>query len=284
MDRVRIAIIGAGMIGRRHLRVLLEQPGYVAAAIADPSPQAKGLAEEHGIPWFDDYERMLDEVRPDGAIVATPNQLHVAAGLACVARGVPVLVEKPIADSLPEALRLVAAGEAAGVPILVGHHRRHNPIMQEAARVLRDGGVGRITAVVAMWLSHKPDDYFDVAWRREPGGGTVLINGIHEIDGLRMLCGEIESVQAEIATGARGLPVEDTAAAVLRFANGALGTLDLGVDLARESVLSARVAERLSGHRHARRARDPLAGGVVARVGAALGRSADAKARSVHAG
>lgn len=225
MAPVRIAIIGAGMIGRRHLRVLLEEPGHVAAAIADPSPQARGLAQEHGIPWFDDYERMLDEVGPDGTVVATPNQLHVAAGLACIARQVPVLVEKPIADALGPALELVAAGEEARVPILVGHHRRHNPIMRTAARAIREGAVGRITAVVCMWLSHKPDAYFDVGWRREPGGGTVLINGIHEIDGLRMLCGEIESVHAETANGARDLPVEDTAAAVLRFASGALGTL-----------------------------------------------------------
>jgi predicted dehydrogenase len=74
------------------------------------------------------------------------------------------------------------------------------------------------------WLHRKPDDYFDVTWRRETGGGPILINAIHDIDCLRMVVGEIESVQAIASSKARDFPVEDTAAAVLRFANGALGT------------------------------------------------------------
>jgi predicted dehydrogenase len=82
-----------------------------------------------------------------------------------------------------------------------------------------------VTAVVGLWLNRKPDDYFQTAWRRESGGGPVLINAIHDIDCLRMLCGEIESVQAYAARGARGYAVEDTAAAAIRFASGALGTL-----------------------------------------------------------
>jgi predicted dehydrogenase len=78
-----------------------------------------------------------------------------------------------------------------------------------------------------MWLSRKPDDYYSVTWRREPGGGTVLINGIHDVDCLRMMCGEIDSVQAFAANGARGFAVEDAAAAAIRFASGALGTLTI---------------------------------------------------------
>jgi len=168
---------------------------------------------------------MLDEVLPDGAIVASPNQFHVAGALACIARKLPVLVEKPLADSLSGALGIVEAAEDAGVPVLVGHHRRHNPIMRKAAQVIEDGGVGKVTAVNNTWLTRKPDDYFDVAWRRQTGGGPVLINAIHEIDGLRMLCGEIESIQASTSSDRRGFPVEDTAAVVIRFESGALGTL-----------------------------------------------------------
>jgi predicted dehydrogenase len=227
MAPVCIGVIGAGLIGKRHLGVLLGDPAYQAAAIADPSPSAAALAREHGVPYFEDYERMLDEVRLDGAIVATPNQLHVVAGLACIGRRVPILVEKPIAASVAEALQLMTAADEAGVPVLTGHHRRHNPILRTAAKTVREGAIGRVTAVVCLWLSHKPDAYFDVAWRKEPGGGPVLINGIHEIDCLRMLCGEIESVQASTASRARNFPVEDTAAAVLQFKSGALGTLIL---------------------------------------------------------
>ncbi|MGH6902067.1 MAG: Gfo/Idh/MocA family protein, partial [Geminicoccaceae bacterium] len=214
MAPVRIGVIGAGRIGKRHLGVLLGDPAYQAAAIADPSPAAEALAREHSIPYFEHYERMLDEVRLDGAIVATPHQLHVVAGLACIERKVPILVEKPIAASVAEALELMAAADQAGVPVLTGHHRRHNPILAKAAQAIREGAIGRVTAVACLWLSHKPDAYFDVTWRKEPGGGPVLNNGVHEIDGLRMLCGDIESVQASTASGARNFPVEDTAAAV----------------------------------------------------------------------
>jgi len=222
---VRIAVIGAGQIGRRHLDVILPDPDYAAAAIADPAPAAADFARQRGIPYFADAEAMLDEVRPDGAIVASPNQFHVAGGLACIARKVPVLIEKPLADTLADAIALVAAAEAAGVPVLVGHHRRHNPIMRKAAAVIRGGELGQVAAVTCTWLSRKHDGYFDIAWRREPGGGTALINGIHEIDCLRMLCGEIDSIQAFVGHGVRNFPVEDTAAAAIRFADGALGTI-----------------------------------------------------------
>jgi predicted dehydrogenase len=109
--------------------------------------------------------------------------------------------------------------------LLVGHHRRHNPILEKAREIVQGGGIGRLTAVAALWLLQKPADYFDVAWRREPGGGPLLINAIHDIDDLRFVCGEIDEVRALVSNSARNFPVEDTAAIAIRFANGALGTL-----------------------------------------------------------
>jgi predicted dehydrogenase len=225
MAPVRIALIGAGGIGKRHLEAMKGNPDYVVAAIADPSPAAALLAKEAGYPYFDDFKRALDETKPDGAIVATPNQQHVVVGLACVARGIPVLVEKPIADSVAQANELVSAGAKAGVPILTGHHRRHAPILRRAAQAIGDGAVGRVTAVSAVWLCRKSDDYYTLGWRKEPGGGPVLINSIHDVDCLRMLCGDIDTVQAMTANGARNFVVEDTAGAVLHFKSGAIGTL-----------------------------------------------------------
>lgn len=225
MAPLRIGVIGAGLIGRRHLTVLLSDEAYAVGGIADPVPAAANLARQHDLPYYADYRRMLVDASVDGVIVATPNQLHVPVALAAIERKLPVLVEKPIADSVSAALELVEAAERAQVPVLVGHHRRHNPIMRKAAELIAAGGIGAVTAVTAIWLSRKPDDYFKVAWRREAGGGPVLINAIHDIDCLRMLCGEIESVQAATSGRARGFAVEDTAAAVLRFESGALGTL-----------------------------------------------------------
>lgn len=171
MSPLSIAIVGGGHIGKRHLKVLVADSAYRTAAIADPSPAAAALAKEHGVPYFTDYERMLDEARPDGVIIAVPNALHVAVGLACIEHKIPALVEKPLADSLVEARQLVHAAKEANVALLTGHHRRHNPIMAVAAKAIQSGAVGKVTAVNAMWLSHKPADYFDIAWRREPGEG-----------------------------------------------------------------------------------------------------------------
>ena len=81
--------------------------------------------------------------------------------------------------------------------------------------------------VAAINLRRKPEAYFNAAWRREPGGGPMLINGIHDIDCLRALCGEIESLMAFTANRTRGFAVEDTAAVTMRFDNGAIGNLTL---------------------------------------------------------
>jgi len=187
----------------------------------------QALASEHGVPWFADHGAMAAAIKPDGAIVATPNALHVGTGIDLAARGIALLVEKPIAETVAAAETLVAAAARARVPLLVGHHRRYNPIMETARALVRGGAIGRLTAITALSLFQKPDGYFDVAWRREAGGGPVLINLIHNIDDMRFIAGEIASVQALTSRAVRGFPVEDTAAVVLGFVDGALGTATL---------------------------------------------------------
>ena len=226
MAPTRIAVIGAGLIGRTHIQVLRSgNPDYTLAGVVDPAPAAAEEARKLGYDIYKTVDEMLDRAKPDGAIVAVPNQMHVAVGLACVARKVPIIIEKPIADDVTSALDLVEAAEKAGVPTMVGHHRRHNPIMRKAAEIITGGGIGRVVAVNGLWLSHKPDPYFNITWRKEPGGGPVLINAIHDIDCLRMLCGDVETVNAATGNSVRKFDVEDTAAAVLQFKSGALGTL-----------------------------------------------------------
>lgn len=225
---VRLAVIGAGAIGRRHVALMLEEPLCAVAAIADPAPAAEAFARERGLPYFRDAAGMLDATRPEGAIIATPNALHVPAGLACAQRAIPMLVEKPIADTLEGADTLVRAAARAGVALLVGHHRRHNPIIETARDLVQEGRLGRLAAVAALCAVLKPDGYFaEGPWRREPGGGPVLINLIHDIDSLRFICGEIAEVRALTANAVRGFGVEDAAAVALRFTGGALGTVTL---------------------------------------------------------
>lgn len=222
---VRLAVMGAGLIGRRHAEHVAREA--VLAAIIDPSPAARAVAEAHDAPWFATLDDLLAVDRPDGVIVATPNQLHVENGLACVAAGLPALVEKPIADNVDDAEHLVAAAEAAGVPLLVGHHRRHNPLIAHARDMIASGELGTVLAVQATCWFSKPDAYFEPEWRRSPGAGPVLVNLIHDIDLLRFLCGEVESVRALDSNAVRGHAVEETAAILLRFAGGALGTVSV---------------------------------------------------------
>lgn len=227
-EKVRIAVTGAGLIGRRHAELIRESDSCELWAIVDPSPAAADFARKVGVPVHPTLADLFaagDARRPDGVIVATPNQLHVQNGLECVEHGVPVLVEKPIADSVTEAARLAEAAEASAVPLLVGHHRRHSPILAKAREIVNDGTLGQIVAVQGSALFYKPDHYFDEGpWRREIGGGPILINMIHEVDDLRALCGDIVAVQAFSSNATRGFPVEDTVAITLRFEGGALGT------------------------------------------------------------
>lgn len=224
MTPVRLAVIGAGAIGRKHIEVINQTHEAELVALADPSPQAQALAASLGVAWYADIHDMLDQAQPQGVINATPNTLHVPCAIACVERGIPVLVEKPVAESPARAGELVAAARQHGVPVLVGHHRRHNALTAAAKKLIDSGALGAIFAVSAHWILQKPDDYFDVAWRREPGAGPLLVNLVHDIDLLRYLLGEIDEVQAMSSNAGRGYANEDSAVVNLRFACGALGS------------------------------------------------------------
>ena len=145
--------------------------------------------------------------RPDGVILATPNRLHVEQGLECVAAGIPALIEKPVAHAYAEGLRLCEAAERAGVRLLVGHHRRHSPILHTAVEIVNSGVLGRLVARLerldeqAAHLAHlgrpeaagrggggsHPDAGRDVRGRRVEGD-RVLVDGdphvVEEVLGL----------------------------------------------------------------------------------------------------
>lgn len=222
---LRIALIGAGIMGRQHHQHLLQVPALQLCAVADPGPGAAGFAAECGVPYYSDHRRMLEAAQPQAAIIANPNNLHVATALDCLAAGVPVLLEKPVGVHLDEVRELVEVSRGSGVPVLVGHHRRHNPLIGKAREILAAGALGRLVNVTALWQLQKPDSYFEVPWRREPGAGFLLTNLIHDLDLLRYLCGEVAQVQAFTGNAVRGLVNEDSAAILLQFENGALGSL-----------------------------------------------------------
>lgn len=218
-----IAVAGAGLIGTRHLAAL-RMAGLAIHSVIDPDEEARDLATTYGVPHYTALAEALD-AGPAGVVLATPNTHHREGALACIASGVPVLVEKPIATDLADARAIVDAGESAGVAVLTGHHRRHLAIASIARERIERGALGRIVAAHSMFWISKPDSYFETPWRRSEGAGPTFMNLIHDIDLLRYLIGDVDSVQAVQSNAVRGHPIEDACAALLTFSNGAICTL-----------------------------------------------------------
>jgi predicted dehydrogenase len=225
MGEIKLAVIGAGLIGKRHAEHVAAEPRASLSAVVDPTEAGRAVAADLGAPWYASFAEMLAAGRPDGVIIATPNQLHVRNGLEAVEARIPAIVEKPLADDVAAGERLVLAAEAAGVPLLTGHHRRYNPMIRKAKEIVESGRLGTVLALHGHFWLMKPDDYFEPDWRRRKGAGPVLLNLIHDVDLFRYLCGEVTSVQAQISNAVRGHEVEETATILLRFASGALGTV-----------------------------------------------------------
>jgi predicted dehydrogenase len=227
-NKPRIAIAGAGLIGLAHMDVIQKSSQCELSAIVDPSAAAQAVAAKAGVALYKSIGELLSKDKPDGILLATPNALHVPQALQCMEAGLPVLLEKPIATTVKEALTLVERVEQTGAAVLIGHHRAHSPIMAKARQVVESGQLGRLVAVMGSATFVKPDHYYeDAPWRKELGGGPILINMIHEVHNLRMLCGDIVAVQAFKSNATRGFAVEDTVAINLRFASGVLGTFML---------------------------------------------------------
>src|SRR5438477_3437940 len=241
MRKLEIAVAGAGLIGRRHIELILSSTECQLSAIVDPAPGAAAIAASTNVPLYPTLSEMFAAHRPDGVVLATPNHLHVDHALECIRAGVGALVEKPVAHTLEAGRRLCDIAERTRARILVGHHRVHSTVLATASEIVGQGTLGRLVAVVGSAMFYKPDDYFDEAWRRQAGGGPILINMIHEIGNLRALCGDIVAVQALASNATRRFAVEDTVAITFRFANDALGTFMLS-----DTAASARSWEQTS--------------------------------------
>lgn len=225
-NKCRIAVIGAGVIGQKHATLITASPVAELVGICDVDGGRASVAAQFQVPFYQTVAELLVAVKPAGVIIATPNHLHADVAELCAAHGVHLLVEKPIADSLADAERINRAAQRAGVQVLVGHHRRHNPLIAQVRALIQAGALGKLIGVSVLWTICKPDEYFDVTWRTQrPNGGPALINLIHEIDSLRFICGEITQVYAQSSSAVRGFAVEDTLTATLTFANGAFGSI-----------------------------------------------------------
>ena len=224
MTPVRLAIVGGGVIGRRHAGAIAEVPAAELVAIADPETTGQVLADDLGVPHHGDVRSLFANERLDGVIVSTPTEHHCLPTLAALEAGCHVLVEKPIMATVEEAQQVVKKVAEGDRHVLVGHHRRYYSLVHEARDIVQSGKLGRLVAVTGQWNTRKHDDYYAPEWREKWEAGPVMTNLIHEIDTLRYICGEVESISAEVSHDVMGFEKEDAAAIILRFRNGALAT------------------------------------------------------------
>ena len=224
--RVRLAVIGLGMIGKVHVQFasLLDECELVAVCDADRSKEK--LTQGLKTVFYTNHQEMMEREALDGVVIAVPNEAHEPVGSACAERGLHLLVEKPITTEIEAANRLVDSAAKNNVQLLVGHQRRFNPRVEAAQKMIRGGELGTLLGASVLWGLYKPAEYFvEGPWRKEKGGGPILINLIHEIDILRYLCGEIACVYADLSHKARNFPVEDTLSLSLRFESGTVASV-----------------------------------------------------------
>lgn len=211
MTPLRIAVVGAGTMGRLHCRVITEHPDAYLAAVVDPVGYP-AIVPFHE--WHPTLDSMPADV--DAVIVAVPTALHEEVALDVIRRGFPVLVEKPLAPTVDAAERIIAAAAIANVPLQVGHVERFNPAVRMLAKALEARRLGTIFQLRAQRLSPHPG--------RTMGSGVILDLATHDIDVMCSLVGDPFRVSAE-AQGT--LTREDMIAATLRFENGAIGLLEV---------------------------------------------------------
>lgn len=231
LPKLKIAILGGGLIGPRHAQSIISNPNTTLIALIDPAPHGPQLAASLNTAHYPSLSLLLSSAdRPDAALICTPNHTHVPLALELIAAGIPVLVEKPVSTTIKDGKRLIEAAQEKNVKVLVGHHRRFNPYLIAAKKEVEGGSLGKIIAVQGAWAMKKPDSYFGGLgeWRRgQSGGGTVLINLIHEIDLLQYLLGPITLVSALETIKTRGFEAEEGAAITMRFKSGVVGTFVL---------------------------------------------------------
>ncbi len=207
---LRVAAIGVGHLGRHHARILSTLPGAALVAVVDIKPdRAAEIAAACGSRPFTRFDEVLEQV--DAVTIAAPTQVHAEIARPFLERGIPVLVEKPLARSVEEADGLIAAASRTGAILAVGHTERHNPAVAEAARHLRDPRFIEVHR-----LGTFPERSLDI--------DVVFDLMIHDLDiVLSLVAGEVASIEAV------GVPVltgrVDIANARLRFDNGCIANI-----------------------------------------------------------
>jgi predicted dehydrogenase len=225
---VRIAVVGVGSLGQHHARILSALPEARLVAVVDrDGSRAEAIAARHGVPALTDHRRLPPDL--EAVTIAVPTSDHADVASDCLGRGLDVLVEKPMAATVPEAMALVALAEAAGRMLLVGHTERFNPVVRAATVRVRDARF-----IEAHRLGVFSDRSTDV--------DVVLDLMIHDLDiALTLVQSEIAAVDAVGVAALTGKT--DIANARLRFANGCVANLTAS-RISTDKVRKLRIFER----------------------------------------
>lgn len=228
---IHVGILGGGNISETHARVARETEGVRITAVCGPNREkVSRLCELYGGTAYERPEDFLNHRPLDAVLVGSPSGLHAEQGIAAAGRGLHVLVEKPIDVTTARADALVRECERAGVKLGVFFQDRVAPDVRRL-KGMQDGGMlGRPLLASARVKWYRPPEYYGLSrWRGTwalDGGGALMNQGVHTVDLLLWLLGDVRTVYARAATALHTIEVEDTVVATLEFASGAVGTLE----------------------------------------------------------
>ena len=226
---LNFGLIGCGRIAPRHAQSIFNLHDARLIAVADViESRANRFSQEYGAEAYLDYRRLFDRKDIDVVNICTPSGLHAQMAIEAMQAGKHVIVEKPMALTLHDADKMIVTSRSEGVKLCVVLQNRFNPPMLDLRRVVDEEKLGRILLgnVTVRW--YRPQEYYEDGWHGTLAmdGGALMNQSIHHIDAMQWLMGEVESVFAFSATLAHRMEAEDTGVAVLRFKNGALGSIE----------------------------------------------------------
>jgi len=223
-----IGLIGGGNISQTHAKAARAIPGVEISAVYGTNAQkVSDLAQENGATGYSDFEAFLRHRPMEMVVIGSPSGLHAEHGIAAARQGLHVLTEKPIEISTARADELIATAEENKVKLGVFFQDRTKPHIRRLKNWIERGVLGKILLVEARVKWYRPPEYYaNSRWRGTfalDGGGALINQGVHTIDLLLWLLGDVTRVQARTARQLHPIKAEDAAAAILEFANGALG-------------------------------------------------------------
>lgn len=209
-QNIRVGVIGSGSISDYHIQGVIETGAEVVGIFSRSDDQARRQAQRYGIPFATTrYQDLLERDDITAVIIATPDFTHEEIAVAAARAGKAILLQKPMARNSSECLRIIAAAHECRVPLFVSFMHRYFPEIQATQELLRRNVLGKIT-MVRQRNATPGADWADWFYHKElVGGGALMQLGIHGIDLIRHLFGEIQSVKATIATTAKERKLTD---------------------------------------------------------------------------